>query len=101
MPTLAKRPRLSGFLTTGRRALAATVRRMVNLTRAKSIPGFMSELDWACLATQAGHRRVIVEIGSWYGRSPSALADHTPGVVYAVDDWLGAVADVPGYRQDK
>jgi len=46
-----------------------------------------SELYW--LATQARKHQLIVEIGSFLGRSTRALADHTPGKVLAIDDWQG------------
>jgi hypothetical protein len=45
------------------------------------------ELEW--LAQQAAQHKVIVEIGSYLGRSTRAMADNTNGIVYAVDDWKG------------
>lgn len=61
----------------------------LSLTRALTVPGWMSpdELRW--LAKRAREARIIVEIGSWKGRSTRALADHCPGVVYAIDPWGG------------
>jgi hypothetical protein len=44
------------------------------------------ELNW--LAERASKANVVVEIGSWKGRSTKALAMATPGVVYSVDHWL-------------
>jgi len=57
---------------------------------ADRIQGWMSpqELEW--LATQASTRRLIVEVGSRKGRSTKALAMATPGVVLAIDHWLGS-----------
>ena len=43
------------------------------------------ELVW--LASQAKVHELIVELGSFLGRSTRVLADNTAGKVYAVDDW--------------
>jgi len=62
---------------------------MIDISRALAIPGWMDPPDLAWLAQAAVHAERIVEIGSWKGRSTRALADHTAGVVYAVDPWGG------------
>lgn len=62
---------------------------MPDIERAKRIEGWMSEPELLWLAEQAEKHKVIVEIGSYLGRSTRALADNTPGVVYALDDWYG------------
>lgn len=61
----------------------------VDIKPAQGIPGFMKNAELAWLATYAAHASIIVEVGSWQGRSTRALADHCPGVVYAVDPWSG------------
>lgn len=64
------------------------------IERAKDVPGWMTirELHW--LAGQAAKRERIVEIGSWMGRSTTALAQSTKGIVYAVDTWEGSAEHV-------
>lgn len=62
---------------------------MIDITKALSIEGWMSPEELRWLAERAQEHQVIVEIGSYLGRSTRALADHTPGVVYAIDDWYG------------
>lgn len=61
----------------------------VNIEKAKSIGGWMSEVELTWLANQAQKCKRIVEFGSFHGRSTRALADNTTGIVYAVDPWNG------------
>ena len=62
---------------------------ILNVSRALEIFGWMEpeELEW--LGFEASRHSVIVEIGSYMGRSTRVLADNTAGVVYAVDNWEG------------
>lgn len=62
---------------------------MIDISRAMAIEGWMSEGELTWLAEQAQTRHTIIEIGSWCGRSTRALADHCPGMVYAIDLWAG------------
>lgn len=74
------------------------MRPAIDLTRALAIKGFMhpTELQW--LAERASEARVAIEVGSFTGRSTRALADHCPGVVYAVDRWDATADTEPGDR---
>lgn len=60
-----------------------------DISNALTIPGWMDPLELVWLAKQAQKYYVIVEIGSYLGRSTRALADNTPGHVIAIDDWKG------------
>jgi predicted O-methyltransferase YrrM len=57
---------------------------------AADVPGWMDpdELDW--LAGRAAESPVVVELGSWKGRSAAALASTCPGAVFCVDWFRGA-----------
>lgn len=60
---------------------------IASLERARSIEGWMNDRELAWLAGAAARARVVIEVGSHKGRSTRALADHCPGIVYAVDPW--------------
>jgi hypothetical protein len=64
------------------------------LGAALDIEGWMSdeELDW--LHSHALNNPVIVEIGSWKGRSTYALADGCPGVLYFVEHFEGSINEL-------
>src|SRR5262245_43603198 len=62
----------------------------VDISRAVTIYGWMSDQSLRWLAEQAQQHQVIVEVGVYQGRTTRALADNTPGRVYAVDDWKGS-----------
>ena len=76
---------------------------MPDISKALAIEGWMAEGELLWLAEQAQSRRVIVEIGSFLGRSTRALADNTQGLVWAVDDFFGPrdehVEIWPSHRQ--
>src|SRR5216684_8929489 len=64
-------------------------RASVDISAAEKIPGWMSESELSWLAWQATKHDVIVELGSYLGRSTRALGDHAHGIVFALDDWKG------------
>lgn len=59
----------------------------MNLGRALSITGWMTDPELTFLATQASKSKVIVEAGCFQGRSTRAMADNTDGIIHAVDPW--------------
>jgi hypothetical protein len=61
----------------------------MKVDRALATDGWMDPFEVVWLAAAAEHYSRIVEIGSFLGRSTVALADNTPGKVWAVDDWIG------------
>jgi predicted O-methyltransferase YrrM len=67
---------------------------MPTIERAQATDGYMSDEELQWLAEQALSHELIVEVGSYLGRSTLALACNSAGTVYALDDWLGP-RDVP------
>jgi hypothetical protein len=59
----------------------------------KEIEGWMTKTELAWLAEQAKTHKLIVEVGSYLGRSTRVLCTNTEGVVYAIDDWKGVGDD--------
>lgn len=68
-------------------SVAATV----DISKALTIGGWMSERELLWLATHAQTRKMIVEFGSLHGRSSRAIADNMPhnGHLWCVDPWAG------------
>lgn len=62
---------------------------LIDISSALEIPGWMNNFELEWLAKQASNHNRILEIGSWRGRSTTALAAHTLGEVWALDNWLG------------
>lgn len=59
------------------------------IDRANKIDGWMSDLELQWLADRAEEHELIVELGSYKGRSTRALGDSTKGKVVAIDHWMG------------
>jgi hypothetical protein len=69
----------------------------VDISKALSVPGWMSERELLWLASHAMECTTIVEFGSFYGRSMRAMADNCPdGRLWAVDPWSGFYATNEG-----
>lgn len=60
---------------------------------AAAIHGWMTLQELAWLRQQASSAQVVVEVGSWHGRSTYALAEACPGTVYAIDHFAGSIGD--------
>lgn len=67
----------------------------MNIEHALTVQGWMTELELAYLAEAASKSSLIVEVGSWMGRSTSSLAANTQGRIIAVDTWKGSPEHAP------
>lgn len=70
------------------------------VARALTIPGWMSYQELLWLASNVKDRHVIVELGSYQGRSTRALADNMVGRVIAVDSFTGIPTQPTELRGD-
>lgn len=61
----------------------------MNIERALATEGWCSEEELTHLATLVQRKEMVLEIGSWKGRSACALAANCPGIVFCVDTWQG------------
>ena len=69
----------------------------IDVSRALTIPGWLSEQEALRLAIQASRASVIAEIGSWRGRSTRAMADNTNGIIFAIDPFSDEAVGYPGW----
>lgn len=68
----------------------------MNITKALTCNGWMSEAELRWLAETASRCRLIIEVGSWAGRSACALGANTRGTVFCVDTWERALVHSNG-----
>jgi len=71
----------------------------VKIEKATYCKGYMTDIELRWLAREAKKHRVVIEVGSWRGRSTRALGDNTLGVVYAVDHFNGSEGE-QGWHSD-
>lgn len=65
---------------------------MINIARARQIDGWMTNAELLWLGEQASSKNLVVEIGSYKGRSTRVLGDYVLGILYAVDTWVGPIS---------
>lgn len=65
---------------------------VINIERARVIDGWFAESELTYVAQQAQHCKVVIEIGSWHGRSSRGIADNLPedGKLVCCDSWNGS-----------
>ncbi len=61
----------------------------MNITPAIGIQGWMTEQELYFLAESASRSKLILEVGSYCGRSTRAMADNSEGIIHAIDPWDG------------
>lgn len=68
-------------------------RYLVKVNKALGCEGYMGDDEIKWLAREASKHKIIIEVGSWMGKSTRALGDNVKGVVYAVDHFNGSQAE--------
>jgi predicted O-methyltransferase YrrM len=71
-------------------------RNLMNIERALKCNGWMEVNELEYLASAAAKSRRILEIGSWAGRSATAIASNTSGCLWCVDTWERALVHYNG-----
>lgn len=64
------------------------------------IQGWMSEKELIWLYKEAQNHRIIVEIGSWKGRSTKALASGCKGTVISIDTFEGSPSEINNVHKE-
>lgn len=64
----------------------------INISKALVTDGYMSEIELNWLASKATTNKLIIEIGSWHGRSSRAIGDNlsSGSKLYCIDHWDGS-----------
>lgn len=94
--TFGKEPKFEGLIKRNSAILAERHgKKVISVERAKSVEGWFAEDEIEWLASQVKalpENAVVVEIGSWKGRSSRAIADNLPkgGKLYCVDSFCGS-----------
>lgn len=72
------------------------------IERALKTPGWMTEDELTYIASLASRSRVVVELGSWRGRSATCWVDNLPenGRLYCVDTWDDAAFGCENFPGD-
>ena len=72
----------------------------VDISKATLLGGWMSPVELTWLATKAQDIKIMVEFGSFHGRSARALADNclADAKIYCVDPWNGEYWDDNGRK---
>jgi len=67
----------------------------VTIENAKKLGEWMSDEELLWLARRAKESKVFVELGSWFGKSSTAIADNLPedGILYCIDTWQGSKSE--------
>jgi Predicted O-methyltransferase len=70
----------------------------VYLDKARLINGWMTDREMTFLAERARESKVVIEVGSYLGRSTRAMADNSKKdtKIYCVDPWKGSVVNDDG-----
>ena len=67
----------------------------VNIANAQKLGEWVSDDELRWLARQAKKSKIVIELGSWFGKSATVIADNLPsdGVLWCVDTWNGSAAE--------
>lgn len=81
----------AGALNKNKKTLSDRYRNLLSLDRAKRTTGWMTDSELQFLAHQSRLHRTIIEVGSWHGRSATAIVENMPenAILYCIDTWNG------------
>ena len=74
----------------------------MNIERALKVPGWMEPIELEYIADVASRSRIVVELGSWRGRSATCWVDNLPtdGILYCIDTWDDAAFGCENFPGD-